>query len=54
MTARPPLDERDPLPPTEWRETSSPGIRRMALQATREAIDAARQRRGGETQAGER
>ena len=45
MTARPHLDQRDPLPPTEWHETSSPGIRRMAIEATREAVRRARARR---------
>lgn len=45
MTARPHLDERDPQPPTEWHETSSAGIRRMALQAAREAVSRARARR---------
>lgn len=40
-----PTDERDPLPEEEWREASSPGIRRMALEATRAAVAAVKDRR---------
>lgn len=45
MTTRPRLDERDPLPAPEWREASSPGIRRLALQACKAAVEASRDRR---------
>ena len=45
MTARPQLDERDPLPPPDWHEASSPGIRRIAIDATRAAVTAARDAR---------
>ena len=45
MTARPQLDDRDPLPPEPWREMSSPGIRRLALQAAAEAVRKAREDR---------
>ena len=44
MTARPQLDDRDPLPPEPWREMSSPGIRRLALQAAAEAVRKAKDR----------
>ena len=44
MTARPQLDDRDPLPPQPWREMSSPGIRRLALQAAAEAVRKAKDR----------
>lgn len=39
MTRRPTLDQRDPLPPRAWTEASSPGIRRLALDAAREAVE---------------
>jgi ribosome maturation factor RimP len=42
---RPQLDDRDPLPEQEWREMSSPGIRRLALQAAAEAVRKAREDR---------
>ena len=45
MTARPQLDDRDPLPPEPWREMSSPGIRRLALDAAAEAVRKARDAR---------
>jgi len=45
VTARPHLDDRDPLPESEWREASSPGIRRIALDACRAAVTAARDAR---------
>lgn len=45
MTRRPHLDERDPLPPREWSEASSPGIRRLAIQAARVAVERARESR---------
>jgi len=45
VTARPQLDDRDPLPPEPWREMSSPGIRRLALQAAAEAVRKAREDR---------
>jgi hypothetical protein len=35
----------DPTPTEPWRETSQPGIRRLALEATRAAIRAAKDRR---------
>ena len=44
MTARPQLDDRDPLPPQEWRETSHAAIRRLALQAAAEAVRKAKDR----------
>lgn len=44
MTPRRTLDERDPQPQPEWRQTSSPGIRRLARQACADAIDAAKRR----------
>ena len=44
MTARPQLDERDPLPPREWRETSSAGVRRHVLAQTAAAVRAAKDR----------
>jgi hypothetical protein len=45
MTYRPALDERDPLPPRVWTEASSAGIRRLALDAAREAVERARDSR---------
>lgn len=39
------LDERDPAPEPEWREASSPGIRRLALEATAAAVARARDAR---------
>jgi hypothetical protein len=44
MTAH---DDRDPLPREEWREASSAGIRRMALQACEEAVRRAKEGRVG-------
>lgn len=41
MTA---LTERDPAPEQPWRECSSAGVRRMALQATAAAVKAAREK----------
>ena len=46
MTARPQLDDRDPLPEPEWREMSSPGIRRLAKEAVRAAVRAAKEKGG--------
>lgn len=48
MTRRPHLDDRDPAEPQEWRECSSPGIRRLALAATTEAVAKSRDRRVAE------
>ena len=42
---RPAHAERDPLPPEPWREPSSPGIRKLALKATAEAVRASREKR---------
>ena len=44
MTAH---DDRDPLPREEWREASSAGIRRMALEACAEAVRKAKEARVG-------
>ena len=44
MTTRPHLDDRDPLPPREWTETSSAGIRRHVLAQTAAAVRAAKDR----------
>ena len=33
-----PYAEADPAPEQPWRETSSPGIRRLALEAAAEAV----------------
>ncbi len=41
MTA---LTERDPAPEQPWRECSSAGVRRLALQATAAAVKAAREK----------
>ena len=42
MTARPQLDDRDPLPPREWQPVSSAGIRRHVLAQTAAAVRAAK------------
>lgn len=39
------LDQRDPHPAPEWRETSQPGIRRLAREAAEAAVRASREKR---------
>jgi len=43
-----PWSEADPVPEQPWRETSSAGIRRLALQAAAEAVRKAREKRPDE------
>lgn len=42
---RPAADERDPQPATPWTEHSHAGVRRLALDACRQAVEAAKDRR---------